>query len=104
MKDNSKREDQPEECEFCEFQTADLKAYTNSPLRDQAYSHKWLCLLCASTPAGNACEYPRLYEGETATLKTTCFVGNTILKEIGKLQLKLDIAAENPATREWEGS
>lgn len=104
MKDNSKPEDKPEECEFCEFNTADLKAYPNSPLRDQAYSHTWLCLLCASTRAGNACEYPRLYEGETAALMTICFVGNTILKKLSMLELKFDTAAEGRATREWEAS
>ncbi len=86
MKDNSRPEDKPEECGFCEFKTTDLRAYPNSPLRDRSKSHKWLCLLCASTPAGSAAEYPTQYEDGGATMKCVCFVGNTILKEIGKLQ------------------
>jgi hypothetical protein len=82
MPDNKPNTPKPEECEFCEFETTDLKAYSNSPFTDNTDTHKWLCKLCAATPAGNACEYPRQYEGELNTLKTICYVGNAILKAI----------------------
>lgn len=108
MKDTSKPENKPEACEFCDFTTSALKPYTNTSAvglsaRTQE-SHKWLCCLCAATPAGSACEYPDHFPESAASMRTVCFVGNTILKELGKLRLTLDIAMEDPATREWERS
>ena len=78
----------PESCESCDFTTEELKAYPNNsslginPTCKK--SHKWLCLLCASTMAGTGSEYPNQFrEGKDLDiLQAICFVGNTILKEI----------------------
>lgn len=75
--------DKPEECECCQFVTTELKPYdAHRNFPKQMDEKKWLCLLCASTLAGNAHEYPEQYAGEVVTLKTICFVGNTILAAI----------------------
>jgi hypothetical protein len=65
-----------EMCAFCGFEQVEGKSY------DGRYgSKRYLCLLCASTPAGNAHDYPENYPGH-ATMAVVCYVGNTILKAI----------------------
>lgn len=79
--DNSK--EKPEECECCEFETAELKAYENFSMSNTSTTHKWLCKLCASTMAGVALEYPELHKNGDI-LKAICHVGNAIIAEIRK--------------------
>lgn len=75
---------QPEEYECCQFETRDLKAYQNGPSSPMPKeTHKWLCILCASTFAGSMFEYSRLYtRAELQTIQAICYVGNAILKAI----------------------
>ncbi len=97
MKDNGwDPEDKPEACDFCQFKTQELRPYANAPFREAAESHKWLCRLCANTPAGNAHEYPDQFKGEINAMKCTCFVGNTILAEMRKPKVSARIQTPSP--------
>lgn len=71
-------DEKPTECYSCGFATADLKSYPRRriPSTDE---RKWLCGLCASTPAGTAYDYPEQYP-DRASIKTICYVGNVLLK------------------------
>jgi ribosomal protein L37AE/L43A len=71
--------EQPAECESCNFETSALKDYRKGIRRDES---KWLCELCASTHAGSALEYTRQYEGQRVILQTICYVGNLILSRL----------------------
>lgn len=85
MFDNSK--DHPGVCESCEFNMQEVQPYTiNRHLgsredMSERNTHKWLCILCASTMAGNAFEYPEQYP-ERDVLQAICFVGNAILANL----------------------
>ncbi len=70
----------PEICQSCAYETDRLKYY---PFALRQEEGMWLCELCASTHAGNACEYPNQYP-ERKTLATICYVGNVILAAIRK--------------------
>lgn len=80
----------PDCCEMCQSEVATLKAYSNTSAMGVGAktheSHKWLCLLCASTMAGTACEYPNQFRSDRDydILATICFVGNAIIEEIRK--------------------
>lgn len=72
---------QANSCDSCDFETTELKQYEQHDVRMKMVK-VWLCELCASTPAGNALEYPDQFRGQAETLKTICFVGNTLLAAI----------------------
>jgi hypothetical protein len=79
----------PEECESCNFKTAALVAYRQNRYlgsrqdTSEKETHKWLCLLCASTMAGTAAEYPEQYGDHAGDiLQAICFVGNMILSSL----------------------
>jgi hypothetical protein len=79
--DNS--QEQPEECDCCQFKTEALKPYeVFFASKAVQTTHKWLCELCASTYAGNAYEYPEQYPYQVATLRAMCYIGNVLLKAI----------------------
>lgn len=77
------------ECDSCGYQTA-LKPYQRGFPEQGEPAH--LCDLCASTRAGNAQEYPRQYEGQTAILQTICYVGNAILDALKKRDVESGVA------------
>ena len=75
---------QPEACENCAFETKEIKAYKmyrKSPVTQ----YKWLCDLCASTPAGNAYEYPEQFHN-VPLFQTVCYIGNAIIQAIEQKQ------------------
>lgn len=74
----------PPECDSCHFETKRLKRYARAPLAVEK-GDKWLCVLCASTLAGNALDYPSNYP-DPAALRTICYVGNVILAAIAERQ------------------
>lgn len=78
--------EKPEECCSCGFKTEELEEYGPTAFQKPART-KWMCLLCASTMAGNAYDYPDQYRENADVLKTICFVGNTILRAIGEVAL-----------------
>jgi hypothetical protein len=65
----------PEECDFCHFKT-EVKLYSR-PLSEDAY----LCLVCASTLAGNAHRYPDQYQN-VPIMKQISFCTNLILSRL----------------------
>ena len=76
--------EKPEECQCCNFETTELKAYgahRNFPkIPDEK---KWLCELCAGTETGTYHEYPEQIDASALkVMKTSCYVGNAILAEI----------------------
>ncbi len=74
-------------CDFCGSEGVEVKGYEHpSFLRDGRPQGEMdtFCLLCASTPAGNAFVYPEQYRGSSEVLKTLSFIGNEILKELRK--------------------
>lgn len=71
-------DDKPEECYACGYETATLKPYKRTLMRNGQEGEMWFCEICASTPSGNAFEYPAQYP-EAATLKAIAYVGNMIL-------------------------
>lgn len=79
-------EEKPEACECCDSTDVPLKTYGMNRHWPQEDKKKWLCILCASTAAGNAFEYPEQYRGSADILSAISFVGNMILKEIRKGQ------------------
>ena len=79
-------ESKPESCEACYFETSALTAYrlNGMPGTADPERRKWLCDLCASTETGRIIEYPRQFEGQAATMRTICYVGNVILEVLKK--------------------
>ena len=75
---------QPEACENCAFETKEIKAY---PMHRKypVTQYKWLCDLCASTPAGNAYEYPEQFHN-VPLFQTVCYIGNAIIQAIEQKQ------------------
>jgi len=85
-----------EECYSCGFET-ELKPYDLSHRRrigtrpsleadpEEWDRWLWLCKICASTPCGNAYEYPEQYPNRS-TLETIAYVGNLLLTEIRALR------------------
>lgn len=69
-------DERPDECENCAFETTvkPYRVYRGFP----NVSYKWLCELCAGTPAGNAYEYPEQFRN-VPLFQTVCYVGNAIL-------------------------
>lgn len=95
MIDNSDIKHRPEECQFCNFETEALRAYRvyrwlgSGIDTSTKETHKWLCLLCASTMAGSAQEYPEQYGNHANDfLQAICFVGNVILSKLESLNTK----------------
>jgi len=77
--------EKPDECEGCYFPTKALKQFDKRDAVGMHEGHKkWLCDLCASTETGTALDYPRQYEGQQATMRTICYVGNVILEALKK--------------------
>ena len=74
-------QEQPDECDSCGFTTQELKAYEMYRGFPQKTQYKWLCELCASTPAGNAYEYPEQFH-DRPLMQTVCYVGNAIIAAI----------------------
>ena len=89
-------DDEIKECESCAYPAKKLKAYrmTRNFTNPEKKQEKMLCILCASTMAGTACEYPEQYHTahEDQILQAICFVGNAILDAIE--ELKGDIHAK----------
>lgn len=82
MATDEKRE-KSEECDCCHFPTADLTLYESSGIdRHLRIPNRWLCALCAATPAGTADVFPAQYQGQREILRTICYVGNSILAEL----------------------
>ena len=73
--------DKPTCCDCCCFETGALTAYRHES-RLKADAQKWLCDLCAETEAGRMLDYPSQFEGQAATIRTVCYVGNVILKAL----------------------
>lgn len=80
----------PQECVACQFETTDVSDYGYAREGDHTRhhlpkerAHKWLCLLCAATPSGNAVEYPEQYP-YVSTMRTICYVGNVILAALDR--------------------
>lgn len=72
------------ECDACSSKnviTVPYRMHRNWP-EDRSNDYMNLCDLCASTPMGNAYEYPEQYEDERNILKTICYIGNAIIKAI----------------------
>lgn len=72
--------EQPEACEFCQFKTPDLEAYTRAV--NPRGGTDWLCHFCAATQAGTAHNFPHQFEGQLETLQAVCYIGNTLLAAI----------------------
>lgn len=77
-------DEKPDDCECCQSPNVELKFYEKSRFgRPQGDDSKgnWLCVLCASTMAGNAYEYPGQYrDGRSGdVMRTMCFVGNAVI-------------------------
>jgi hypothetical protein len=84
-------EDEEMECQCCGSKGVPLKAFlagTDGIWREQARRGKdapfrALCSLCAGTMTSVWADYPKQHDYEiTEMMKTICFVGNSILKEI----------------------
>lgn len=75
--------EKPGECECCQAPKVELKFYEAPPFTKRIAGDKgnWLCILCASTMAGNAHDYPEQYrDGRSGdVMKTMCFVGNAVI-------------------------
>lgn len=70
--------EKPEYCDFCDVETEALTWYV-------AGEGGWLCLICASTPAGNVALHPGVHQqADVDVLKTLVRVGHMILAELGK--------------------
>lgn len=77
--------EKPNECECCNFETKALKAYDQRSAPGHPYPQKWLCELCASSPAGTQFDFKQFNApGELHILQTICYVGNAIIAAIGK--------------------
>ena len=76
--------EKPEECECCEFKTAELKAYrSDKNFPQERDEKKWLCDLCASTMTGAFHDYPEQHDRDSLyVMKTVCYVGNAIIAAI----------------------
>lgn len=70
--------EKPTVCDCCSFETTKLTAYDHEGALKRG-AQKWLCDLCAETEAGRMLDYPSQFEGQAATIRTVCYVGNVIL-------------------------
>lgn len=85
---NTKR-NKPAECNCCQFVTTRLIAFNNL-IPDTVSSSAWYCELCSGSMASMISHFPRLYESDTREiLKSMCYIGNTILERIQKLEDRL---------------
>lgn len=82
------RPEKLEKCDCCGYETTALEFYDPPGFVGQNSKilwpkGKWLCWLCAATPASTHADYMMLYDGEHVdTLRTICYVGNVILAAI----------------------
>mgnify|MGYP001611608330 FL=1 len=74
-----------EACDSCDYHTQELKLYESRG----AVPTAWLCVVCASTLAGNACHYPALY-ANVDVMKQISWCTNKILEEIKNLKNRKD--------------
>lgn len=79
MSKNEKPE-KPEECSSCGYKTEQLEYY-DAP----GGIGGWLCKVCASTYAGSAFSYPRLYQN-IEIMQQISFTTNMILDAIEELR------------------
>lgn len=73
--------DHSEECDFCGFNTAELVRYESRPslVEPGAPAIRWLCRVCAGTPAGNALTHPSQHPSRDV-LRTIAYAANMILR------------------------
>ena len=69
-------------CDSCGFEPIELREYRDG-VPGRIITAK-LCAICSHTLAGTAHFWPSLYKENRAVLKTISFVGNLILKAMGK--------------------
>lgn len=70
------------ECEFCGSEEVTVRSYENRRVPENIDKpKKWLCCLCAYTPASVAHDYGSQYEG---LLQTICFAANGLMTEAGE--------------------
>lgn len=79
-----------EECDSCGYKTEGLKFYASQRIDRPNQPGKWLCVLCASTVAGNALDYPEFYPDHNS-LKTICYVGNVILARLDEIERRCQV-------------
>lgn len=73
------------QCDSCGFKTEVKKFEDRFPGgKGGIQAEGNLCGICANTPAGNAFFYPANHLDNADTLKMIAYVGNMILKAIGK--------------------
>ena len=79
---------QTDDTQVCDMCAADVPVYGFNylpPSKEYARGEKrFLCDLCASTPAGSAQQYPRQYEGQVPILQTINYAANAVLLQMGK--------------------
>jgi|SRR5688572_9585019 len=76
-------EEKPTECDFCHYENIEVKAYTQNRNFPRSTRTAWLCLICASTMAGNAHEYPEQYP-DRESMRMLSWIGNYLHGEIIK--------------------
>lgn len=86
-----------EECSAC----AAVVPVSDFPIHDTRYGEhldlRYLCELCASTPAGNAQEYPQQWESQNKDImQVTNYSANMILLQMGKWGSPGEVPTMNP--------
>lgn len=85
--------EKPEACDCCRFETTALTYYRPIGVGSLDTTGRWLCELCPSTYASQMDSYKHLkYLESNEVMKTICYVGNAILRELRGLRP----AAETP--------
>ena len=82
MDEETRENEKPEGCDFCGWETDDLKFYT-VPNGVGVVPEAWLCKVCRNTLAGNARHYPRQYENKDI-MRNISYTTNMILDAMKK--------------------
>lgn len=74
-----KKEDKPEQCEACGFDTENLQSCRMFNKQGEEY-YLWFCDLCINTKSAISVMYPSNSLDISDVLKTLCYLGNVIIR------------------------